>query len=730
MVYKLNQTIRSGFQALLNDLRQTAKYWPLLSLISLSLFFLLIGFTQSNSYGIYLPYRLRWGIIVVPLFYVLIAILLNRLFLPKLCSLPKSTKLRLSLFSLLVTAILIWILPDPLPAIPTQHTIQIISTGTKNPASQGAVVEIQKLRFINGASVPLDKFKLSGDWQIHGEKLISEATDTPAVAEFSGILPDGIVLSLHFNNNGGNASILLDKQSFPLDLFSKIEAFGAVPITISPWQGASPWKMVILSLNLLLIYLGVYFIVFAICLLFQFQLIKSHVAAFFIILMYVAVLVVFYQIKSSYQWFNGERVFNDTRSYVQTAQKPINSLQFWAGERSFTLPLLYKLSSPDLNNFSQKRNLKLVADTQTWISIVSWIALGLAVAANMRRKWLGPLAFGLVLFFSISLEISFWDRLMLSESISFSMFALLLAAWLFLELMPARWLKHPAGYIYLVIMFLISVLYSFARDSNIYFLAASAGFFALMLIIKKTRPETRMYYLVYIILIAALFVGQNISFQRGDRWIPHVYDNLARRIVSDPQGLAYFKAAGMPVNEKLLNTPNQATYEYTEVFMEDPDMQPLRDWVNVKGQSTYYRYIITHPAVSILAPIQNFSKILNGDNLEYRYPEYPYQPIPPFLSQLDNRIYPRQWLGLVFILGLVILGGWLYLTKRDSAHPAWIIVLLLVLTIVPLLFIYWNGNPLEIERHVIQLGVQYRLAGWMALILLVDLLSNIGGLVD
>jgi len=146
-------------------------------------------------------------------------------------------------------------------------------------------------------------------------------------------------------------------------------------------------------------------------------------------------------------------------------------------------------------------------------------------------------------------------------------------------------------------------------------------------------------------------------------------------------------------------------------------------------QSTYYRYIITHPAVSILAPIQNFSKILNGDNLEYRYPEYPYQPIPPFLSQLDNRFTRANgWAGIYPGIGY----PWrLDLPdKRDSAHPAWIIVLLLVLTIVPLLFIYWNGNPLEIERHVIQLGVQYRLAGWMALILLVDLLSNIGGLVD
>jgi hypothetical protein len=723
MFQNLKKTIQRGFQALQGDLRQTLRLWPLLILISLSLFIFLIGLTQSNSYGIYLPYRLRWGIIVIPLFYILAAILLNRLFLPRLCTLNKRARLNVSLLSLLVSVIIAWIVPTPLPAISTQHTIKIMSTGERSSASHGAVVEIQKLRFINGAPVPLDQFKLSGDWRIRKGKLTSEGTDTPAVAELNGIFPDGIVLWLRFNDNGGKAVVSLDTQSLPLDLYSKDGMSGAIPVTRSPWQGAPLWKIVALAICSLLFFLGIYFVAFAFCFLFQLQFRESKAAIILIILMYVIVFAVYAQIKLSYRWFNGERIFNDTPSYIQIAQKPISSLKFWAGERSFTLPLLYKYSGVDLNNFTLQENLKQVANEQTWISMICWVALGLALTANMRRKWLGPLAFALVLFFSLGLDISLWDPLMLSESISFSMFALLVAAWMFLELLPGRFLKHPASYLYMALVCLISVLYSFARDSNIYFLAASAGFFALMLIIRKTRPETRKYYLIYAIFIAALFITQNLSFQRGDRWAPHIYDNLARRIVTDPEGLAYFKAAGMPVNEKLLNTPNLATYEYTEVFMKDAEMQPLRDWVKANGQSTYLRYILTHPAVSILAPIQHFGRILNGGNLEYRYARYPYQPVPPLIAGLDEGVYPRRWWELLIMLVLVLIGGWLYLTNREGAHPAWLTVLLLVLTIIPLLFIYWNGNPLEIERHAIQLGVQYRLAGWMALILLVDRLA-------
>jgi hypothetical protein len=697
--------IQPGLRNICDDLRQTVHYLLLILLISSALFFLLIGLTRSNSYGIYPPPRLLWGIIVIPLFYVLTAILLNRLFLPKLRILPKQSRLNLALLSLLVAAVFAWIFPTPLPAISKQHTIQIISTGVNGSTlppstSQGAVIEIYQMRFVNGALVPLDEFKLSGDWQIRKEKLVSDGTITPSVAELSGVLPDGIVLWLRFNNHAGKAIVSLDNQSAPLDLFSKQELSGSIPFTSSPWQGASAWEIVLLLFCSILFYLGVYFIVYSVLFIFEFHLIKSKLAVTLILLlMYGAVLGVYFQVKSSYHWFNGERIFNDTPSYIQTAQSSINSLEFWAGERTFTLPLLYKLNGLNLKNFYLTDNLKRIGDVQTWISMASWIALGLALAANMRRKWLGPLAFGLVLFFSLSLEISLWDRLMLSESISFSMFALLVAAWMFLELMPGRWLRkstsgrmstsgqmsisgtHLVGYIYLVVLCLISVLFSFARDSNIYFLAISAGFFALMLLVRRTRPETRKYYLIYVIFIAALFFAQNISFQRGDRWVPHVYDNLASRIVADPQGLAYFKAAGMPVNEKLLKTPYQTHPEINIVFGEDPDMQPLRDWVMLKGQSTYFRYIITHPAVSILAPIRNFKKILNGGNLEYRWPRYPYQPVPPRISSLDNNMYPRQWWELAIILGLVLAGGWL---------------------------------------HLIQLGVQFRLAGWMALILLVD----------
>ena len=37
-----------------------------------------------------------------------------------------------------------------------------------------------------------------------------------------------------------------------------------------------------------------------------------------------------------------------------------------------------------------------------------------------------------------------------------------------------------------------------------------------------------------------------------------------------------------------------------------------------------------------------------------------------------------------------------------------------------MMFIIWHGEPLEIERHAVQIGIQLRLAGWLALPLLID----------
>ena len=73
---------------------------------------------------------------------------------------------------------------------------------------------------------------------------------------------------------------------------------------------------------------------------------------------------------------------------------------------------------------------------------------------------------------------------------------------------------------------------------------------------------------------------------------------------------------------------------------------------------------------------------------------------------------------------LCIAGASFWLSGSEK-RSLWVVILALVVSIYPLMFIVWHGNPQEIERHALQIAVQLRLAGWMAVIAWLAWLSSI-----
>ena len=122
--------------------------------------------------------------------------------------------------------------------------------------------------------------------------------------------------------------------------------------------------------------------------------------------------------------------------------------------------------------------------------------------------------------------------------------------------------------------------------------------------------------------------------------------------------------------------------------------------------------------------MKNTGKIINGSNMEYRYPIFPNQPAPEIIQGIDGKIYARSLFGLLGFTALILWGLYLFWFGRDRDHPTWLVVTILVVSIFPMAFIIWNGNPLEIERHMAQIGIQLRLAGWLALLLFMDWLGQ------
>ena len=476
------------------------------------------------------------------------------------------------------------------------------------------------------------------------------------------------------------------------------------------------FDQILLVLVLSLLYLGgIVSLILAVLILLQ-GLLKQHFEAVIYVLALMGLAVLFIFIKMDYLKIDVGRTFRDSLSYVSVAEQPLTSMAFWANIRPFTLPLVLKFLGTHTQNYQTAEQLKLIAQFQVVFSILCWGALAAVLAASNKVRWLGVVIFGLVLSFSLSPEISLWDSLLLSESVSYSLFALMVAAWVGLltrfqgtSLTWRRWA-------WLLFTVAVSTLYAFVRDSNVYFVLIGAAAIGLACQFYPKLFHLRKEAWIYAGFVVVILVTQNLSLSGGNRWQIFIYDHLAVRILKNPEAVQFFADEGLAIDEHIMKTTRMAGFEYQKYFIESAEMQPVRDWVNCCGKNVYMKYLLSHPWQTLMEPIQNNSRLLNGDNLEYRSPRYDVRPLPEHLAEF-NHFYFNHENWVLMVLGLAILIE-ITLALHQGKSPVWLVLLVLVLSIYPMMFLVWHGEPLEIERHAAQIGVQFRLAGWVSLAML------------
>lgn len=446
----------------------------------------------------------------------------------------------------------------------------------------------------------------------------------------------------------------------------------------------------------------------------------------------LSLLAIFWMLKWSYHSFYPLRDYRDSTSYAVTAQQSLASPSFWAGERAFTLPLLYKIVGVTPQNVKTPAVMQRVAEWQTWISIFSWVIFGLTVARRFRQRWLGLVAFALILGFSLVYDVSRWDRMMLSESLSCSLLVLLLAGWIWLLELPAAfrksarpqqsWRISARSLGALVGLSLVSTLFVFIRDSNIYFVLIAAFIFAAAALLKRFQIS-RFSALMYLGIVVQLFFAQNASLSAGNRWQIFIYDHLAVRIIPNPAALDYFTKAGLPISETLLQIPTMRGYVYQDLLFNHPDMEAVRQWTNAHGKATYLGYLLSDWQSSLFQPLDQAGLLLNG-TLEYGDPDHArlFPTFPESLQGLTNVLFSsltrsRRYQALAYVV-MLALSAWAAL--RGWGRGVWWVLLALLISIYPLMFVNWHGDPLEIERHALQIALQFRLAFWLVLLLVID----------
>jgi len=400
------------------------------------------------------------------------------------------------------------------------------------------------------------------------------------------------------------------------------------------------------------------------------------------------------------------RTFGDSNEYLRIANLPFFSTAFWTQSKPPITSLIYKLLESDLNR---------IFVFQLWFSIVCWAVLALAVAHTVRSTYLKPVAFALILAFSLSRDVFMWIPFIGSEAVSFSVTALFIAS--------ALWLIDDWKAYKIPFLAAAGFLMAFSRDTAAYILLIAAVV-ALPFLWLSTH---RLHVLVIMGSFLAIFVASVFAGSIGNRFEIVFPIITAMRIFPNPEYVAFFKAQGMPVNPYLVkrsnpNWPGYAKWNVALALWVDPKQEAYRQWMKAHGVATYLRYLWFFKADTL----QRMFYEDGGRNVfypdVYYYTATGYRPILKD-ERLAEILYPTR-LGLVYfffanLAAALACGFAVSLRKR-----LWLVPIAMVLSTYPQAFLVWNGDANDIPRHSIGHNIMERLGLWILVLFVIDFLSQ------
>lgn len=374
------------------------------------------------------------------------------------------------------------------------------------------------------------------------------------------------------------------------------------------------------------------------------------------------------RIFASDPW-TGAIATNDTDSYATTARAPLFSSEFISGYRPITLPLVYKLFAPsqgydtsirsepsirnspgllDLPGFSE------IAFFQSAFSVVAWWVLAFALYRKIKNPWLRNLFCAFILLSACLPEIVSWDHVMMSESLTYSLFALLVAASLFLfdgglfagekSNNLKRWLA--AGFL-LVLFFWVNT-----RDTNTYFLLVYLVCLAIGLLVPFLVRKGHGFPLLGTVILTislAIYGFQQVSARGSIRLINPLINNLTSNIFPFPDRVKFMHENwGMPDSQDIIS--NSASANYSKITLN----KDFTTWVQSRGMSAYMSFMLHYPLNTTQMLINSFSQNFGYYKQPYFDPWY--LKLPVRLNQLTRLI---NWSSsdLITITLLLILAG-------------------------------------------------------------------------
>ena len=382
------------------------------------------------------------------------------------------------------------------------------------------------------------------------------------------------------------------------------------------------------------------------------------------------------------------RELADTTAYLRISTRPLLDVEFWGSERPFVFPLLLKISQQDVST---------AAALQLGFSILIWGFLALATSASLRTLWLRPFAFALILALSLVRHLASWDFVMLTESLSVSLFALFLAAGI--------WLLHGWRPDKVIALVLIGFFLAFTRDTNAYLLLMLAGLLLIAVLLRWTKPRA----LILVASSVLIFFLSNSNANISKRWLFPLTNIIGRRVLPNAQAVTFFESCGMPVTPELVSLTGEFANGNDRAFYSDPALADFRNWLGEHGKSCYMRWLLSDPVHSIRESLTEFEGLIAFSKVATFFSRR-YEPLLPW--RVEQLLYFTHF--ALILLGILTLAALISIWNRAwQANPLWGTYIFLCLPIFPHLFITWHGDAMAPERHALSVGLQLTLCFWI-----------------
>ena len=397
----------------------------------------------------------------------------------------------------------------------------------------------------------------------------------------------------------------------------------------------------------------------------------------------------------------------DSHVYMRQAEHPLTDSRFWTGGKPPLYPLWYKavgaFGDTEAIEGVVPRTEPVLPAAQTALSLLAFTMLALACARTAYTRAGRRLLFALPLAVSLAPLVAKWNQVVMSESLSMSLFAVFVAAWYLYFHRPSWWA--------LAAIAASAACWAAVRDTNYFTVAVIVPIAALAGVGGRRKSAA-----LCIALVAA-FALANAVESRSDRRLFSFYNIVGQRILPHPDRVDFFASVGgMPTSPALAERSGRWASDDGLAFFTDMRLERFREWSATHGMTAYMQFLLAHPFYSLASPVTEIdetflSRIGWAVHVDWSSPD---EPLTPWAAAV------LRW-AILLGYGAAILSAFA-LSRRGRFRAApWLLVPLgMALLSLPQLWIAWLGDAMDYLRHGLTAALCFLLGGLLLLAAMVD----------